>query len=333
MAASFAALDREHRAVLVAMLDCAPAMVTERDLAAAARRHAEHGLPRAPAELMDRLADHFLSVTDTNVGWVHPSWRDLVIDRLTADAAGRRAFLSRAGIEGLLLALSTAGGPAGERDFPLLGGDADWDMLGDRLATLVRETDDHDTQRVLLAVDAAFDNASLPPTRAELRAVAEAVLGSVRRRWDRAHAPVPVAPLVAWIELAARTGRADPLPHVERTWFAVLPPAERELSADELRMADDWLWLVQVLYDCRPEELEPLDFPGGHEGRLDALGQAVEGDERPFAESVRRRLAALGLVEPDVAASVEPDLDPAGAPPEATAWTGEGTVARILRDL
>jgi hypothetical protein len=335
MAASFAALDREHRAVLVAMLDCAPALVAERDLATAARRHAEHGLPRAPAELMDRLADHFLRVTDTTVAWVHPSWRDLVIDQLTADAAGRRAFLARAGIEGLLLALSTAGGRTGEREFPLLVGDADWDLLGDRLTTLVRDADDHDTQRVLLAIDAAFDSVRLSPTRAELRAVAQAVLGTARRRWDRTHEPVPVAALVAWLELAARAGGIEPVPHLERTWFAALPPAEGELSDDELRMADDWLWLVQVLYDCRPEELLSLGFPDGHEARVEALDRAVDRDDRPLAESVRRRLALLYLRSPELTAEpIELDLEPAEPPGGLdVVWAGESTVARILRDL
>jgi hypothetical protein len=62
MAASFDALEHEHRELLVAMLDSPPGPVAERDLAAALRRHATSGLPKAPAELVDRLADHFLRV-------------------------------------------------------------------------------------------------------------------------------------------------------------------------------------------------------------------------------------------------------------------------------
>jgi hypothetical protein len=188
---------------------------------------------------------------------------------------------------------------------------------------------------VLLALDAAFDGAALAAVRAELRAVAEAVLGTVRRRWDRAYAPVSVGALVAWLELAARAGRVEPVPHLERTWFAVLPPAEGEPSDDELRMADDWLWLVQVLYDSRPEELEPLDFPDGHEERLKALEQAVEHDDRPLAESVRRRLATLYLLEPELEGEIDLDLEPPELPgePEIAGWSHESTVARILRDL
>jgi hypothetical protein len=62
MSASFRALAPEHRDLLVAMLDTPPGPVTERDLTSALRRHHDGGLPHPPAELVDRLADHFLRV-------------------------------------------------------------------------------------------------------------------------------------------------------------------------------------------------------------------------------------------------------------------------------
>ena len=62
MASSFAALGSEHRDLLVALLDSPPGPVTERDLIGALRRHHEGALAQAPAELVDRLTDHFLRV-------------------------------------------------------------------------------------------------------------------------------------------------------------------------------------------------------------------------------------------------------------------------------
>ncbi|MDA0162839.1 hypothetical protein OM076_21375 [Solirubrobacter ginsenosidimutans] len=62
MTTSYEALEGEHRELLHAMLDSPPGPVAERDLAAALRRHATSGLPKAPADLVDRLADHFLRV-------------------------------------------------------------------------------------------------------------------------------------------------------------------------------------------------------------------------------------------------------------------------------
>jgi hypothetical protein len=62
MANSYRALEPEHRELLLAMLDSPPGPVAERELAAALRRHATSGLPKAPVDLVDRLADHFLRV-------------------------------------------------------------------------------------------------------------------------------------------------------------------------------------------------------------------------------------------------------------------------------
>ncbi|HEY3187892.1 MAG TPA: hypothetical protein VGJ70_10480, partial [Solirubrobacteraceae bacterium] len=73
------------------------------------------------------------------VVWVHPSWRDLVVDHLAASPAERRAFLEAAELPGIELALSTAGGPHGERALPLLVADEDWDALADAVHRLSRE--------------------------------------------------------------------------------------------------------------------------------------------------------------------------------------------------
>ncbi len=63
MAASLDALSDEHRALLIAMLDCPAGPIPERELARSMRRHHPNGLSAAPAQLVDRLTDHFLRVT------------------------------------------------------------------------------------------------------------------------------------------------------------------------------------------------------------------------------------------------------------------------------
>ena len=62
MAASFDALSGEHRDLLISMLDTPPGPAGERELTQALRRHHDGALLRPPAELVDRLADHFLRV-------------------------------------------------------------------------------------------------------------------------------------------------------------------------------------------------------------------------------------------------------------------------------
>ena len=133
MRTSFRALESEHRELLISLLDAPAGLIDERELAAVVRRHHAGGLSRPVCELIDRLTDHFLRVTPLGIGWVHPSWRDLVIDELREDPDARRRFLSVSAIDGVTLAVSAAGGSTGERTLPLLLDDADWDALGDRL--------------------------------------------------------------------------------------------------------------------------------------------------------------------------------------------------------
>src|SRR4051794_14360162 len=345
MAASFRALDDDHRAVLVALLDCPPGPVAERDLAAAARRHTEGGLPRAPAELMDRLADHFLRVHDAKVSWVHPSWRDLVIDQLVLDRAARRRFVAHAELDGVLLAVAVAGGRAGERVFPLLADDGDWDLVGDRVAALAREVDDHDALRLLAALETALGTPAGVSARDELRALAGVALRTLRRRLDRAPEPPPVAMLAAWLALADRApGESEDPAAIERTWFALMPGTEPPATDDDLRAADDWLWLVEGLGAYRGGELRRLGFPQRHapRGRAPVVaGEAGGGGgaagQAP-RESLHRRLLALPVPHPLVRARADTQPDPGwpAAPPRGPLLgplVEDSTVARILRDL
>jgi hypothetical protein len=346
MAASFRALGPDHRAVLVALLDCPPGPVAERDLAAAARRHAEGGLPRAPAELMDRLADHFLRVHDAKVSWVHPSWRDLVIDQLVLDRAARRRFLAHAELDGVLLALAIAGGRAGERVFPLLVDDGDWDLDGDRVAALAREVDDHDALRLLAALETGLGAEAGPSAIGELRALAGVALRTLRRRLDQAPEPPAVAMLAAWLAVAdLAPGESEDPAAVERTWFALMPGTDPPETPGELRAADDWLLLVEVLGSRRPEELRRLGYPDRHRARLRALadgaGRAAAGDAAAaLRDSLHVRLwrSALDFGYPVMRARAYATPDPyRPAPPSRDPLRGplndESTVARILQDL
>jgi hypothetical protein len=263
MAASFSALAPEDRAVLVALLDAPPEPVPERELVAAVRRHSESGFSRTPAELLDRLTDHFVRlVPPTGVAWVHPSWRDLVIAELAGDAPARRRFLERCGLEGILLALSVAGGASGERVLPLLYDDADWDTLIARVRRLAPDLDDASAIRLLESLGAALD-ADLPDRmRAETAALAALTLERLAAAWDARHLTLAVAALEAWFALASRLREPPPAPGVAGTWIELLPTGPVYLgSREEIIRFDEWLALADVLRAFAPEELERFEFP------------------------------------------------------------------------
>jgi hypothetical protein len=78
-----------------------------------------------------------------NVGidWIHPSCRDLAIEKLAEDAASRQHFLRQCNTDGLRLAVSLGGGSTGERSFPLLQDDLDWEMVSARLLSAAQSSD------------------------------------------------------------------------------------------------------------------------------------------------------------------------------------------------
>ena len=337
MAASFQALGAEHRAVLVALLDCPAGLTGERELAAAMRRHHPAGLSRPPHELIDRLTDHFLRISSLGVDWVHPSWRDLVIDELRADGHARRRFLRACGLYGALLTLSHAGGSTGERTLPLLVDDADWDAFADRVAELLRELEPGELARLLLACRAALAAAPDGARRAEAHSLAAYVLGATRRSWDTRRRPLPVFLLDSWYETNSVLDHELEPPQAGPTW-AELHPASLAFAGDpaELRRADEWLALAQTLVRHDPPTLQALGFPHHDAATLarlieatSRLAQSPDRDIRSLALQVLRRLRDAA---PDHAFRLGSDQALAAPPPKDRWWVPEDIAAPPTTD-
>jgi conflict system STAND superfamily ATPase len=315
MRTSYAALASEHRSLLIAMLDVPAGLVDERELAATLRRHHPGGLTASPAELIDRLTDHFIRISPLGIGWVHPSWRDLVIDELAENTVDRRRFLAACGPHGAMLVLSAAGGAEGDRALPLLLGDTDWDCFTDRVRSLLIKLDDHDVSRLLLAV-ADLLGAELPPSRqAEARSFAEYVLGATRRAWDARRRTLPLLLVDAWY--AANANLHDPVaaPQLAPTWVELHPGSEPLEDRAALARADDWLALVRVLTDHDPAALVELGFPLGDGPTLERLvaaaARAAAGSDEnlaPTALSILERIRALAPTDASLADVVRAEL-------------------------
>lgn len=279
---------------------------------------------------------------------MHPSWRDLVIDELAGDPAARPRFLSAVGLDGALLALSTAGGARGERLLPLLAADADWDALGDRVRALGGELDARGHARLLDAMTAAIgatDRAD-PERYREAVALAEQALAHAVTLCDHGPQPLEVDLLRSWYALAGRVGVAPAPPALDRTWAALLPASD-ELDApsdfcapSELERFDTWLALCEVLADHDRPALHRLGFYDRHTALLFNLGNMLDvcllDDDSP-PPAVASALARLARLMPDAVvaqppsstafAEPESDVEPP-VPPDAMR-----DVDRILRDL
>ena len=325
MAASYAALGREHRELLLAMIDSPPGPVAERDLADALRRHTSDGLPEGAGRSRRPAHRSLPEGHGMRVDWVHPSWRDLVIESLAEDAATRRHFLARCGVDGAAVALSGFGGAAGERERPLLREDADWDALGDGLYRLCHDIDEVEATQLLRVLDAAGDDR-------EVLGLIELVLK--RLRW--AGQAIHVDALIAWARVAVKLEERPEPPAVAMTWLELEPHHAPE-TPQELERFADWLRLAELLQEHDPALLEKLEFPQRYTAVLAEFAHQRPSDE-PVLERETRietldRLAELdpryeaeGLAEMSLAVtSFEgPDLPPPRS---------EFPVERVLRDL
>jgi hypothetical protein len=334
MKASLDALEDEHRDLLVALIDAPPSRVSERELARSLRRHHPGGLRRAPHELIDRLADHFLRVTDGNVGWVHPSWRDLVIDQLAGDAGARARFLRVAGLDGVELAVSLGGGAYGDRSLPLMVGDPDWDVLTTRSLELAGELDSGGVTRLIRALTVAVRGAPTTWQRREAGAVARDVLEATVQRLTEAELSLPLAE--AWLDTATVVPDAPAAPQLTRAWAHLVPVPPFD-SPEEIARADDWLALAELIEEYLPSDMHTLGFPDRYGDVFQALLDAVQtgAPDDPRLVQALGRLSRLvpGIVgiKEHTLVEVEP-REPEPLPPEVPP-AGAVSVASVLRDL
>ena len=301
MATSFQTLEAEHKDLLIAMLDTPPGPVPERELVEALRRHHDGALRKPPLELLDRLSDHFLRTARMGVEWVHPSWRDLVIEHLANDRTARLLFLSRCNIHGAALALSVGGGRDGQRRLPLLVNDADWDALTDRIHLLVADLDGPDLSALLSGIHEAIGRTERDRTTDELLALARSALSRLVSIWDGTNVPVPLSALGGWFALAGSLP-PEPTPpsppDVTRTWAELFPAVAPDLAdrASTERFAD-WLALADLLREYRPAELERLHFNDASEAIGEFLTDVEHDPETIHPAAYEHVMSALRRIQ------------------------------------
>jgi hypothetical protein len=285
------------------------------------------------------------------VEWVHPSWRDLVIDHLSSNHDARERFLRNCSVHGALLALSLAGGHGGERELPLLKDDTDWDALTDRLYTLVPELEPAELLGLIDALALTIHDLSATPTAPEANALATAVLARLTTVWTTTRKPIALPALEAWFTLTGRLSSKPEPPAIAVTWAELLPTAApHPTDGASLERFADWLTLAELLIDYDPGLLADLGFPGHTDRLCEHFLDALEPDPGRIAPTdigqTVRALSQIPRVIPHLAdhadairfrltsnehlSTPSSRADPV---PEPTQQTGHLDVQRVLADL
>ena len=199
------------------------------------------------------------------------------------------------GVDGAVLALSIAGGPAGDRRLPLLAQNTDWDALLGHVEALIADLDTADRLRLVRQLAVAFEHCVGDGDRRtvfELDALAVRVLETILPREIDAGALVLLQEWYALVDLA---DAAPASPNLAGLWVDTLPTAALDLrSAADVAALETWTALLVILHKGDPAALERFGFP---DRQAAVIGQLFDTNARRLALALpREHTAALRRV-------------------------------------
>jgi hypothetical protein len=287
MKQSFEALEQGHQRFLIAMLDAGEAPVNKDAVHQAFLRHSLDLPSSSPAHVAQDLNAHFIRESD-QYDWMHPSWRDLVIDYLANSPKVRLDFLKRCGIDGIQLALSGAGGAEGERTRPLLVSDEDWQSLQQAIQVQINNEQDAAVHGILSSLLEALlqeEYSTGDPiniTVKSLLVMAANATTLARKRWDHSHAPIELETIEVYRQLSELLDPLPPMPQLIPTWKEYWEHAGSELSFDPTQgevstyYITKWTDLVTCIQRAEPRLLMQIKFPDSCLEEITTFFEAVD---------------------------------------------------------
>ncbi len=293
MKQSFDNLPNSHKVFLISLLDCG-SYPSQKDVYEAFNRH-NMGTCTSPASIICQdLYGHFLKngqgfMCDNYVEWVHPTWRDLVIQTLYESDVLRNNFLKNAGIHGITLAISTAGGEGGERNIPLLVCPNDWDTLKNNILCFCRVHAISDVETIL----SSLNNLMMTLKRStnlsnDVAVYMQTLLGHILPEChvilSNNSIVIPLTVLSLYIELSLFVRPLPACPVLHTTWDAHWSNAKRALSGQDteesdLKIIGDWLALISLIEANEPRFLRQINWPDQYLDFVsEFLGMDLEND-------------------------------------------------------
>jgi hypothetical protein len=221
--------------------------------------------------VMDHLTEAFVKARTTDWGgtvvdWIHPSYRDLVIEELIQNADLRNTFLRRASLEGVKLAVSDTGGRYGNRRLPFIRSGESWDVLRDRCLSLVA-ADAGDREVLEILANAASQNASAEQPSRWTRLLA-LICKAVQEKWDKQARLISSADLEAFAKARKHAEPKPTLPNLGPTWESLdahfresvrVAKDGNQLNYDAF---DDLTAFAEAVSRCNVDFLHNMGFPG-----------------------------------------------------------------------
>jgi hypothetical protein len=281
MEKAFAKLDSGQKWLLIALLDCerSPNL---KDLESVYRRFWE--MQRPMEDEVHLLEEGFLLITagsgSTLIDWIHPSYRDLVIDELEKNETAALRFLERCSLPGIRLAVSVAGGATGDRRFPLMSTPKSWDILQKRVLELINQSADEFVILSLLGtlrtgIAAAIDE---PTILSHLSGILNQCCQEAKVQLDKTNKSIWPILLKAIFRSTIELTPPPPMPSmyaslkkVEDEFAENLRLAEDDKSRLDASTVEDWADTVSVIAKSDQRLLIQSGFPDAYGSRIEKL--------------------------------------------------------------
>lgn len=300
--------------------------------------------------LLDELDESFIRISDVpkflrrqiglkTISWIHPSYRDLVIESLSKNPAMRFRYLEQGGMPAITLALSQEGGATGQRSFPLMLDDASWGFLERACITQINNGPPGDEASILAILNSATTENS--PHKGRLESVATVVCETLRHKWDAAKTKIDVGTLEQFYALAEKSSQYLHSPDLTRTWEAAWEEVRSVIydnatttfgSPDELV---EWAGLCDLIQRNEPRFLRRIGFPSVSDEAINRIAKIAEmegqndpdfhqpDDYKQEAERLTEIASALDSLH-DAFPSYAGELEQASATLESQAQEMEG---------
>lgn len=279
---AFRHLPVAHKWLLVSLLE-AGERPSSSALKALYEKHCPLEERRAFHEVFDELTEAFIKAVAGGlliadwIEWMHPSYRDLVIEELLRDRALLVNFLKTMAWQGVKLAISDSGGARGERVFPLLPDPETWALLDERCIQLAGTENSIRILDILRSLTSAVRQTKNKTYSDGLRRVIGRMCDITCRRWNEEGEALWWYVLKTYCEASVMVRPLPPIPDLTNSWkvahedaLAEIEKAEGGQSLDPTPLRD-WAKMAEVINEYEPRFLKQAGFPEGFKEQIHSL--------------------------------------------------------------
>lgn len=290
MRKAYGSLAQAHKWILVALLEEPYGAASSTSLKERYERQCPVSDRKDFEPLIDQLVDAFVFLTDhaspdkQSYSWIHPSYRDLVIDELSSDDGIRKHFIATTDYAGVTLAISSLGGTVGGRSVPLLRDEDDWERFSTRIQTLIAASSADIAAMILVQFSESIESENRPEIRRRLVTLLGSLCDTLRASWDNNATILDANHIKAFSDASRWLERIPPLPDLSRSWehhvASCALEAEQAHSGEwfDPRALSRLVDLVEVIRGSEPRLLAKVGFPSAFEKLFSDLEVAMAAE-------------------------------------------------------